>query len=159
MNEHTVDRIVLHLRQTNRDTILTFDQVTFVKEFKGRRLYECPWCDTGDHWATVDVGIAGLELRPIHCYITGKMWWLDMREGAIIKRALLEEEERFRRHLEQYKDLEGPISPQRAFIMRTGGGCPEELLIELVTDKAEFRRLMEEQRERDRGGRENKPYA
>lgn len=99
----------------------------YVKQDDKWKYFECPFCTESDHYAVMSVR-ENLEVRPLHCYHKLTMGWVDIRMGGIIKDVLREEEKRFRVHLEKFNNLDGPIDPLMGFKMRTGGGCPDEII-------------------------------
>lgn len=123
-------------------------ELVYVKQDEKWKYFECPFCISTDHYAVM--AINNLEIRPLHCYHKSTMGWVDTRMGNIIKDVLLQEEIKFRVHLEKFNNLEGPIDPVTGFKMRTGGGCPDEIIRELVSDVKEYERLLEEDKEKSR---------
>ena len=137
----------MRMRELGHDTILTTDEVVFVKSYNARAFYECPWCGKdADHLAVVSLEDPGMDMRPIHCFETMRMAWLDVRDGDRIKATLHGEEVKYRRLLNRFEGLDGPLTPEEAFRLRTSQGCPEELLEDLVTDLTAFRSLLDAHR-------------
>ncbi len=91
-----------------------------------------------------------LAVRPIHCYDTGWMGWLDMRCGEQIRATLYDEELRFMRLATQFDGL-SPVDADEAFRLRTEQGCPEEVVQEVCTDIAGFRSLLADHSRKSRG--------
>jgi hypothetical protein len=104
-------------------------------------------CSDGDH------GAYNRDSGPfLYCPICDKHWWLDKGMGGIIKQTIFEEESKFRRLLDRFKDL-NPMSPEEAFRLHDERGCPLELLEE-KTDFARLLALCEEKSDSQRVKRE-----
>lgn len=125
------------------------ESLVFANESSGYKRFRCPWCATQDHYATINVTEPGLDARPIHCWETGKMGWVNMLDYAAqiqgtIRVTLATEEARFRAILDRYESA--PISAQDAVARWHSEGVPLELFEDDVNDVKLMHQLATEHR-------------
>lgn len=114
-----------------------------VKVDRDNTYYVCPFCDSSDHYATVSNFGPQFGARPIHCYHSGRMAWVDV--GDHIVSVIQSEEQKFMALLDKFQDVK-EMSAEDACVSWHSKGMPLEIAEEVATDKKRFKELVAEHR-------------
>jgi hypothetical protein len=129
----------------------------------GHRYFACPFCGPdADHRASISVE-AALEMRPLHCHVSGRMGWVDVRQGEYIRSVIREEEEQVFAKVQRWgafvADLGGRrLSADEAFRLWSEQGCPLEMIEDLCDEPAELHRLAADHSDVSRGSQPRRVY-
>ena len=95
--------------------------------------YVCPKCGPSDHYAYISRR-HNLTMRPIHCWFTGWMGWVDMRMGHVATKVLEDEGTKYFRLLEKFKDLPDTLTAPESFRLWSEQGCPLDIIEDVCDD-------------------------
>jgi hypothetical protein len=105
------------------------------------RVWTACFCGSTDHYATfIRLTNDPWRAAPIHCYVTGRMAWVDLSDVA--PSVLRAEEDHFRALMGRYEGG-NPITAKRAVELWSSEGVPLALLEDDVTDIQNLQPLVE----------------
>jgi hypothetical protein len=130
----------------------------------GHRYFACPFCGGSDHRASISVE-AALEMRPLHCHVSGRMGWVDVRQGEYIRGVIRDEESEVFEKIQRWGEFAAKLERSRqtlsaheAFRLWSEQGCPLEMIEDYCDDPAELHRLAADHSDVSRGNQPRRVY-